>query len=564
MAKKEINEDLLSGAKISTDKKVKGKKAVKKANISVPQRTAKIIKSVVAVVVVIALLAAYVASGVVRKGFVASTGLPQKVFTGCTVTNGEQTAKIKVGTYNFYYANQYNSLKQSAQSNTSSLLGGLSASSTIDVDFDKKLSSQTYTDPETNEKMTWEDHVQDLVLDQIENVYTYYLAAVAENDGKEPEITDEQKEELESTIEDYTKNANKNGYTLSAFLTAAMGKGVTESLFRTELTRQYIAQNYQLGLAGEEVANQFTDDEINKYKDEHLDDLVSVDIRMFECNSEDEATAFKNELNDDGSNFAELASKYTNGEIEKQAYLDETYTNQFGVTKGMLKQSGAAIGQADSHTHEEGEEHSDDEQLTYSGLDWLFSSDRKSGDVNSFSTTVVYVITPASLQERKSVDVRHILIKVEAPEGEDTPTQKEWDAALSEAEDVVKQFNATDKTEDSFKGFVEKYSDDTGSVPDGGLIDDIKPGDSLVPSFLNWSVDNSRKAGDVAIVRSSYGYHIMYFVGQTDNVVWQNTVKTTLASDSATTKSEQLEEAYTISVNWFGSRYFSKDVDIDN
>lgn len=34
----------------------------------------------------------------------------------------------------------------------------------------------------------------------------------------------------------------------------------------------------------------------------------------------------------------------------------------------------------------------------------------------------------------------------------------------------------------------------------------------MVPEFEKWAMDDSRKYGDVAIVKSKYGYHIMYFI----------------------------------------------------
>ena len=41
-------------------------------------------------------------------------------------------------------------------------------------------------------------------------------------------------------------------------------------------------------------------------------------------------------------------------------------------------------------------------------------------------------------------------------------------------------------------------------------------------------------------------------------------LKKALSSGDNTSKTEKLEKDYSIKVNWFGSRYFEKDVDIDN
>lgn len=535
------------------------------AGVSIAPRTKKIITSVICVVLVVALLVTYVATGAVRKGFVSSLNLPAKCFTGLTVTNGEQKAKVKVATYNFYFASQYNTLK-----NTKSQYEqyGLDAKEMgLDVDFEKPLSKQTYTDSETNETMTWAEHMHDLTVDAIENTYTYYLAAVAANDGEEPEITEDQKTELEETVTSYTETANKNGYTLSGYLTLAMGHGVTEEVFRTESTRQYIASNYQSDLSSGLGGAEYTDEQINAYKDEHLAELQTVDLKVFECESEDDAVAFKNALNDDGSNFAELCTEYATTDFNKRAYADESYSTEIGVTRATLQNKGYAISSAAEHTHEEGEEHSEDEELEYPGLDWVFSTDRQAGDVYQYSTSVVYVINPVSLTDRKTVNVRHILISPITDEDDTTAatdaTEEQWTTAHETATKILAEWSEGEKTADSFGKLATQYTADTGSASTGGLYENVITGQMVNP-FSVWCFDASRNAGDTAIVRSDFGYHIMYFVGENDQTVWQYSAQQALASTDGTAAIEDLEEEYTVKENWFGSRYFEKDVDIDS
>ena len=38
----------------------------------------------------------------------------------------------------------------------------------------------------------------------------------------------------------------------------------------------------------------------------------------------------------------------------------------------------------------------------------------------------------------------------------------------------------------------------------------------MVTAFNDWCFDDSRKAGDTGIVETEYGYHIMYYVGDSD------------------------------------------------
>ena len=397
--------------------------------------------------------------------------------------------------------------------------------------------------------------MQEEAIESIESTYTYYLAAKADNDGKDPEITADQKKELKETLDQYRESAHKYGYTLSGYLVKAMGKGVTESLFKQEATRSYIADNYKDGLSNKSSEKEYSTKDLENYKKEHKDDLLAVDVRLFECSSEDDAKAFKKALASDASNFTELCQKYASDKFDKTAYEDAGYSTEYGVTKDNLKNKGYAIATAD-----------DKDKNKYPGLDWLYSSKRKAGDLYQYSTTVVYVLSPASIQDRKTVNVRHILV---APETNDKNTKAkdatdaQWAAAYKKATKILDEFNAGDKKEKSFSKLAEENSTDTGSKDNGGLYENVVPG-QMVNSFSAWCFDSSRKAGDTAIVKSDFGYHIMYFVGTGKLTAWQYTAKTALASADSTSATEKLEKDYTIKVNWFGSRYFEKDVDIDN
>lgn len=612
MAKKQLEEDMLAGGSISTDKdkskakaeklaaKNKAKKEkleAKRANIkseidklkeqkansesdnevksldakikkltdkynsvgSAPNglapRTKKIIQATVCVIVVVALLVTYVSTGLVRKGFIASLSLPAQTLTAATITNGTEKAKVKVSTYNFYFASTYNNLM--SQQSSYEQYGLDPADMGLDVDFDQPLSKQTYTDPETNKTMTWAEHMEELVLESIESTYTYYLEAVAQNDGEEPEITEEQQSEIDEALDSYKETANQYGYTLSGYLVRAMGKGVTESVFRTEATRQYIAQNYQSELSSDSSTTEVTEEDVTAYKDANIDDYKTVDIKIFECSSEDDAKEFADQLNADGSNFAELASKYASSDFYKRAYQDDTYSTVTGATREKLINHGYAIATPDD---------ADADELTYSGLDWLFSSDRKAGDVNQVSTTVVYVISPAAVTDRKTVNVRHILI---APVTDDENTQAvdateaQWNSAYEKAQKLLQEWKDGSATENSFADLVADNSADTGSSENGGLYEDVTTTD-MVDSFSNWCFDSSRKTGDTAIVMSDYGYHIMYFVGTNNELIWYHNAEQDLINENSTSATDELEEAYTLKVNWFGSRYFEKDVDIDS
>ena len=47
----------------------------------------------------------------------------------------------------------------------------------------------------------------------------------------------------------------------------------------------------------------------------------------------------------------------------------------------------------------------------------------------------------------------------------------------------------------------------------------------MVTEFNDWCFDSQRQPGDTGIVKTSYGYHIMYFSARGDTPVWMQTVE---------------------------------------
>ena len=518
--------------------------------IPMAPKTKKIITAVIAIIVVIALLFAYVATGFVRKGMAATLGWPQKTFTAYTLTDADgEKHDIKVNTYNYYFALYYNNLQSTVSSYKQ--YGIDLDEANMNVDFDKKLSEQTRT--EDGKTTTWLEYVQEQVEDSIKDTYASYYKAVKENKGKDPEITDDQKKEIKEALKNYKESAHKYGYTVSGYIEAAMGHGVTKDVFVREATISYIAENYDSDHKNDSDSKTYTDKELNAYKKKNESKLQSVDIKMFECDSEDDAKAFKKALKADGSNFAALASKYSSDDFDKKANKNSQETTYNDMTRSTMEGLSVAISTAD-----------DDKK--YPGLDWLYSSDRKAGDVRQDSTTVVYVVKPVYMSDAKTVNVRHILIAPESSKSSDNSsssksakdcTDKEWAAAEKKAKSILAKYNSGDKTSKSFAKLAKSNSSD-GNASDGGLYENIIP-NQMVPTFNAWCFDSSRKAGDVGIVKTEYGYHIMYFEGKNDQAVWKYIAQQKLAADDT----QKEHDSITLKKNWFGSRYLEIDTDID-
>ena len=114
-------------------------------------------------------------------------------------------------------------------------------------------------------------------------------------------------------------------------------------------------------------------------------------------------------------------------------------------------------------------------------------------------------------------DVRHILIMPEGgeldAEGNKVYTEEALQEALKQAQDILAMWENGGKTEELFIDLTGKYTQDTGYEYNGGLYTDIYSESSYVEEFLAWAIDPENKSGDCEIVRTDFGYHIMYMVG---------------------------------------------------
>lgn len=112
------------------------------------------------------------------------------------------------------------------------------------------------------------------------------------------------------------------------------------------------------------------------------------------------------------------------------------------------------------------------------------------------------------------VDVRHILI---FPEGATSSTvtskewpQEAWDYAEKKAQEILDEYLAGEQTEAAF-GELAKANSADGNASKGGLYEDVTYG-YMVEAFNDWCFDESREPGHTGIVKTEYGYHVMYFV----------------------------------------------------
>lgn len=151
--------------------------------------------------------------------------------------------------------------------------------------------------------------------------------------------------------------------------------------------------------------------------------------------------------------------------------------------------------------------------------------------------------------DQPDVNVRHILIEPADTDEEDSAEsvseEAAWDDAKAEAERILKEWEDGDATEESFADLANTYSTDTGSNANGGLYTDVYPG-QMVSEFNDWCFDPARKPGDTGIVKTSYGYHIIYFVSETDSYSWRSAAESELRYQTYNEELNTLVDRYSV------------------
>ena len=149
-------------------------------------------------------------------------------------------------------------------------------------------------------------------------------------------------------------------------------------------------------------------------------------------------------------------------------------------------------------------------------------------------------------------DVRHILIEPEGgsvgDDGNLVYTEDEWEACRVKAQELLDKYLAGEKTEDAFAALATEHTADYGSKENGGLYQQLTKDTNFVPEFKAWYLDESRKPGDTGLVKSDYGYHIMYLSGS--RPIWEAQAEVLLASDNTNAMLEKTQEQWPMEVDY--------------
>ena len=149
-------------------------------------------------------------------------------------------------------------------------------------------------------------------------------------------------------------------------------------------------------------------------------------------------------------------------------------------------------------------------------------------------------------KELSYVDARHILLSIG-----DSTTDEDWENCRKKAQEVLDTWLAGEKTEESFAALANEHSTDPGSNTTGGLYEGFTPG-TMVAEFNDWCFDESRQPGDYGLVKTQFGYHIMYFVKGyvEENTEWETYTREQWANVQLNDMMTQMVESSPMTVNY--------------
>ena len=384
------------------------------------------------------------------------------------------------------------------------------------LDTKKPLNEQT----PSGETVTWAQKFLDMAKDNIKSTYQLYDLAME----KGHTLTEDEAKGVDTLISNLSLYALYYGYNdAEHYLRDVYGNGADLESYRAYNEVLAMATSYYSAYAD---SLDFDDAALREFEKDKYSDYCSYNYVSFYLN----ASKFREGgTKDDKGNITysddekqaavekarNYADKLMAGEYADQAALDEAI-KALDFNKDVKNPTLSTLNENVLNS-----------KLNTLFKEWLTSADRKAGDMTVIAnesgtgdSKVIngyYVLRYEGTSDNTFAlkNVRHCLIafeggKYNSTTGTTTYTDAEKKAAKLKAEMLLAEWEKGDKSEESFIELVKKNSKDS-NAKDGGLYENIYPG-QMVKAFEEWCYNSERKTGDFGLVETEYGWHIMFFV----------------------------------------------------
>ena len=342
---------------------------------------------------------------------------------------------------------------------------------------------EQYSDAEKG--TTWFDVFKTEALDGFCNALALCEAAL--EDGVE--LTDVDRKYIQNEIDEIAELAAKDGLTLKEYIKNIYGKNVTEEDIKKSLEIYRLANKKRYK---DYNAITVSDSEINDVLAKEGDTYLMRDIIYFEL-----TLANDNEKNEKIKEYAQKI-KATTTEADFKAMVAEFVASEYCVNKDENKK---VLSETVQNNVAE-----DDKTAVDS---WFFASGTAVGSTYVYESNASCVVYMAVSEAAK----------------DETPTKNLWtiifepsvygtlEDCKAKADEVYALWQNGGKSMETFKSLASQYTTDYASVYSGGYYPNVKEGD-MVDELDKWLFAEDIEEGASAVVKSSYGYHIMVYGGE--------------------------------------------------
>ena len=451
---------------------------------------------------------------------------------------------VTIAEYEYYYMRAYNQVRYQAQ-----YYQYYYQTSSYDLSLTPEEQTQTTKDADGNE-ITWVEKLHEDTLEIIQLHKAYYNEALKMGlklTKADEAFIDKQIEDLRDEAKSAGSNSsssnseNKVTYSLNAYLRKVYGGSINERFLRKQLKIQVLAQKY-LTERTNEIAKDYDQKDIDA---EYKKDTTAYDFATFRAYTFKTTELTKEDKETDDALKARQAK--ANAEVKKNAndFYNAVTNDATFTAKAKELNKDTADYNVDKETKYSMLKSTAQSTFSEDAAKWLFDSSTKVGSKKLFSDEengkYIVVLALSKPHQEQTVTARHILFQTKDQNSGNDLSEEEIAKKKTQAEDVLKKFNEGDKTEDSFAALANEYNEDTGSSSNGGLYEHIYPG-QMVTEFNDWVFDANRKAGDVELVETDYGYHIIYFVAKDGKDYYDSAIRSSKANKDIETETKALQE----------------------
>ena len=455
---------------------------------------------------------------------------------------------VTIAEYEYYYMRAYNQVRYQAQYYEYYYQTSMGYDTSLAPDEQ----TQTTQDADGNE-ITWAEKLHNDTIELIQLHKAYYNEALKrglELDEADKAYIDQQIEDLREEAEGAGSSSDgetKVKYSLNAYLRKVYGGSINERFLRKQLKVQLLAQKY-LTERTAEIADGYEQADIDAAYKEDTSKYDFVTFRAYTFKTT-ELTAEENETDEQLKARQEKAD----AEVKKNAndFFNAVKNEATFTAKAKELNKDTENYDVDKDTLYSMPKDSVSQNFSEDAAKWLFESSTKVGTTKLFSDEengkYIVVLAVKAPHQEQTVTARHILFSTQDQNTGSDLSDEEIAEKKNQAEDILKQFNEGNKTEESFAALAVKYTEDSGSSANGGLYENIYPG-QMVAEFNDWCFDESRQPGDVEMVKTDYGYHIIYFIAKDGTNYYDSAIRSSKADEDIETETKELQEGDTYKV----------------